>query len=353
MKGIQRIALGMSGGVDSATSAALLLRAGYQVLGVTCLFLPTEEALGSARDAEAVCRLLGIPHITRDCTEEFSAHVIDPFVAHYAAGLTPSPCVLCNKHCKIPALIEVAEKEGCHAIATGHYARIARLQASDRFVVKYALDESKDQSYMLSMLSQQQLSRLVLPLGAITKAEVRVIADDLNLPVAKKPESQDICFVQGDYTDFLNERGASSVPGALVSSSGVVLGEHRGLVHYTVGQRKGIGLAAPEPYYVLEKRPDSNELVVGFQREAYIDSVVVTHVNWQAFEGLEGELECMCKLRYRSRAIACVIESIGSESVHVRFRSAQPTTAPGQFAVFYQGSTVVGGGEIESVGQSL
>ncbi|MEG0096544.1 MAG: tRNA 2-thiouridine(34) synthase MnmA [Raoultibacter sp.] len=344
----QRIVLGMSGGVDSATSAAVLLRAGYRVLGVTCLFLPTLEADASARDAAAVCKLLGIPHITRDCTAGFSRSVVTPFVADYAAGLTPSPCVRCNQHCKIPALVEVAEEEGCDRIATGHYARIAQLRPSGRFVVKTALDESKDQSYMLSMLSQEQLSRLVFPLGGTTKAMVRVMADDLGLPVAEKPESQDICFIEGDYANFLHDQGIPSTPGAIVSSEGIMLGQHRGLIHYTVGQRKGIGLAAPEPYYVIEKRAETNELVVGFQQETFIDSVVVGQVNWQAFERLEGELECMCKLRYRSRAVACVVEALSEDTVRVRMRSPQPSTAPGQFAVFYEGSTVLGGGEVLS-----
>lgn len=342
----RRIVLGMSGGVDSATSAALLLRAGYEVLGVTCLFLPTEAARASARDAAATAQVLGIPHVIRTCTEAFARTVIDPFVEDYSAGLTPSPCVHCNRFSKIPALLEVADEQGYDAIATGHYARIARLSSNGRFVVKTALDEGKDQSYMLSMLDQDQLARLVLPLGGTTKAEVRIMAEDAKLPVASAPESQDICFIQGDYADFLCERGAAGRPGRIVSRTGVVLGQHSGLARYTVGQRKGIGIAAAEPYYVLEKRVATNELVVGFQNETFIDAVVVKNVNWQAFALLEGPRNCMCKLRYRSRAVACVIEPEGSSMVRVSLRSPQPATAPGQFAVFYEGASVIGGGEI-------
>lgn len=358
----KRIALGMSGGVDSSVAAVLLARAGYEVVGVTCLFHDDEAAHADAAAAEEVCRALGIDHAVADCTEQFEARVVRPFVDAYAAGLTPSPCVGCNASCKLPALLEVADRLGCGKVATGHYARVAQLSDSGRFVVKTGLDEHKDQSYMLALLSQDQLARLVLPLGALTKADARLIARDCGLPVADAPESQDVCFVPGDYRAFLKGRGVEDAPGPIVDARGAVLGEHRGLAGFTVGQRKGIGVAGPEPYYVIAKRPATRELVVGTAREACIGAVRVGSVNWQAFARLDAECEAMVKLRYRSRGAACIITperthparmaSADAGGVEVTLLSPQPTTAPGQYAVFYEGATVLGGGVIEEVKQA-
>ena len=215
---------------------------------------------------------------------------------------------------------------------------------------------------MLALLSQEQLSRLVLPLGALTKADARLIARDCGLPAAEAPESQDVCFISGDYRDFLKSRGFRDVPGNIVSVDGAVLGCHSGLSAFTVGQRKGIGVAGPEPYYVVGKRPETHELVVGTAAQARISKAVVANVNWQAFERLDDECEAMVKLRYRSSGAACIITlrrthsnrevSLGSECVDVSLRTPQPTTAPGQYAVFYEGSTVLGGGMIQEVRQA-
>lgn len=339
----------MSGGVDSAVSAALLMRAGYEVVGVTCRFRDNDATERAVADAAAVCAHLGISHVVEDCVVQFEQCVVEPFVESYAAGLTPSPCVGCNARCKIPALLDAADRHGCDRIATGHYARIARLSDSGRFVVKTALDARKDQSYMLAMLHQEQLARLVLPLGAMTKVEVRVIAADLGLTVAEKPESQDNCFIDGDYRPFLRERGVEDAPGAIVDRDGAVLGRHDGLANYTVGQRKGIGVAGSEPYYVIEKRAATGELVVGFAAEARIDGVVLGGVNWQAFSSFSDTYDAMVKLRYRSRPCACIIEAEDDQRVSLALRSSQPTTAPGQYAVLYDGDTVLGGGMIEEV----
>lgn len=347
-----RVALGMSGGVDSAVTAALLLRAGFEVVGVTCRFQDGDAADRAADDAAAVCSLLGIRHVEHPSVEPFVRCVVEPFVEAYARGLTPSPCVECNARCKVPSLLQAADELDCDRVATGHYARIAQLVENGRFVVKTALDARKDQSYMLALLSQGQLARLVLPLGGMTKAEVRVMAADLGLPVAEKPESQDNCFVEGDYRDFLRERGVEDVPGDIVDASGTVLGRHEGLTNYTVGQRKGIGVAGPEPYYVLEKRLVRNELVVGFAHEALVGAVRVGAMNWQAFEMLGAPRDAMAKLRYRSRPAACIMEPEGGKRVRIALRSPQPTTAPGQYAVLYEGDTVLGGGMIEEVEQA-
>lgn len=340
----------MSGGVDSAVSAAILMRAGYEVLGVTCVFVDDELSRASARDAAAVCERLQIEHRIIDCTAQFESEVVTPFVASYAAGLTPSPCVGCNAACKVPSLVTIADELGFEMVSTGHYARVAQLSDNERFVIKTALDPSKDQSYMLGMLSQNQLSRFVLPLGAITKTEVRVFAQELKLPVANKEDSQDICFIRGSYTDFLTERAVPSVSGPIVDKNGSELGRHKGLQHYTLGQRKGIGVGGSgAPYYVIEKRGETNELVVGFSEETYMDEILVESVNWQAFSRLEGSLECSVKVRYRSKAVACVIEPSGETSARVRFMSPQPITSPGQYAVFYLTETLLGAATIASV----
>lgn len=345
----RRVALGMSGGVDSAVSAALLMRAGCEVVGVTCRFTDDAAADRAAGDAAAVCARLGLCHVERDCASLFENAVVQPFVDAYAAGLTPSPCVGCNACCKLPSLLAAADELGCEFVATGHYARIAQLADNGRYVVKSALDARKDQSYMLALLSQGQLARLVLPLGGTTKAEVRVLASDLGLPVAEKPESQDVCFIEGDYRAYLRARGVDDRPGAIVDRTGAVLGRHDGLANYTVGQRKGIGVAAPEPYYVVAKRPEAHELVVGFADEARISSVLTGPVRWQAVACLEGPHAASVKLRYRSRAVPCIIEPEPEGRVRAVLREPQPTTAPGQFAVFSVGDTVLGGGMIEEV----
>ena len=345
-----RVALGMSGGVDSSASAAVLLSEGWGVVGVTCVFQDDERSEAAVRDARAVCERLHIPHVVRDSTTTFEQCVVAPFVEGYARGITPSPCVGCNASCKIPELIAVADEHGCDRVATGHYARIAQHAESGRYMVRTALDDAKDQSYMLSLLSQEQLSRLLLPLGGVTKLAVRTMAEDLCLPVAHKPESQDICFVPGDYADFLGARGVEGEPGSIVDTTGREVGRHRGLHRYTIGQRKGLGIGgAPEPYFVVAKDMERNQLVVGFKDEAFVRSVQTGGMNWQAISGIEEPLPCMCKLRYRSVPCACTLFPASDDTVHVRLETPQPITAPGQYAVFYAGTTVLGGGVIMAV----
>lgn len=345
----RRIALGMSGGVDSSVSAALLMRAGYEVVGVTCRFHDSAAADCAAADAAAVCQVLGIPHRERVCKDIFEEEVVAPYVTAYAHGLTPSPCVGCNARCKVPALVQTAKELDCDEVATGHYARIAKRSETGRMVVKTALNMRKDQSYMLALLSQEQLARLVLPLGGMTKVEVRMLASDLGLPVADKPESQDMCFIEGNYRAFLRERGVHDEAGRIVDRSGTILGHHDGLSNFTVGQRKGIGIAAAEPYYVVEKRSETGELVVGYAAEAQITSVRVERMNWQAIACLPESREAAVKLRYRSAATACIIEPEFDGGTRIVLRSPQPATAPGQCAVLYEGDTVLGGGMIQEV----
>lgn len=344
-----RVALGMSGGVDSSVAVAVLQHHGYDVLGVTCLFDRTEKSMQAARDAAAVCARFGIEHVAHDCAAAFEERVVAPFVDAYRDGLTPSPCVSCNARMKIPALLDVAAAHGCVQVATGHYARVNRMQDSGRYAVLAALDHRKDQSYMLALLSQEQLARLVLPLGGMTKLEVRAFAADLGLEVADAPDSQDICFAPHGYRTLLAQRGVVEEPGDIVNYAGEVLGRHAGLSGYTVGQRRGIGVAGPEPYYVIEKRAATRELVIGTEEESRIGSVFVRDVNWQAVAAPGSAQEAMVKLRYRSTPCACIIEPVDERCVRAVLLSPQPATAPGQYAVFYQGSVVLGGGMIEEV----
>ncbi len=346
-----RVALGMSGGVDSSVAAALLRDAGYEVVGVTLRFCDAPSQQTAEADAADVCRKLGIAHTVFSATERFDERVVRPFVAGYAKGLTPSPCVGCNATCKMPSLSDAADAAGCDLVATGHYARVVDFPATGRFAVKRALDPAKDQSYMLGLLGQETLSRLMLPLGAMTKLDVRLIAADLGLSVAEKPDSQDNCFVEGDYRDFLRARGCTPRPGAIVTASGERVGTHEGLAFYTLGQRKGIGVAAPQPYYVIGKRTDENELVVGFKDETLIRGVETAPAVWQAFTPTTAPSDAMVKLRYRSEAAPCIIGPADEGGVRIELRSPRPVTAPGQYAVWYTGDTVVGAAMIKEVWQ--
>lgn len=377
-----RVALGMSGGVDSSVAARLLMDEGFQVVGVTCVFVDDEHAQEAVADARSVADALGIEHVVKDCTQRFSCSVVNPFVEEYGAGRTPSPCVACNRSCKIPSLIEAADEAGCEFVATGHYARV--VHRDGRFAIACAAHPRKDQSYMLSMLSQEQLARLVLPLGGISegKAYVRALASQWGLPVASKSDSQDICFIQGSHLDFLSYRGLVGCPGDIVTLDGRVVGSHNGLHRYTIGQRKGLDIGgAPEPYYVVEKRAESNELVVAFAADSLIESVRVGGMTWQAMTpeavvkacAERGPFSCTVKLRYRQSACACRIVpcdmqgdvgmvfvnsrgfqfgvegAVGKvDSLAVMLDTPQAATAPGQYAVFYDGDVVLGAGVIDS-----
>lgn len=351
-----RVVLGMSGGVDSSVAARLLMDAGLEVIGVTCVFVDDDASRKAIEDARCVAEILGIQHEVKDCTAVFSCQVIDAFVSEYAAGRTPSPCVVCNRTCKIPALIEAADSLGCDFVATGHYANVVRRR--DRFAIAHAAYEPKDQSYMLALLAQDQLKRLLLPLGAFEegKTAVRALAREWGLPVASKSDSQDICFIHGSHLDFLADRGLAEEPGRIVSLDGRVLGRHEGLHRYTIGQRKGLNIGgAPEPYYVVEKRPHANELVVAFASEAMIGSAHVSHMVWQSVAPEEiarrcderGPFSCSVKLRYRQAAVPCRLVLGAPGSVRIVLDSPQATTAPGQYAVFYDEGVVIGGGVIE------
>lgn len=340
------IALGLSGGVDSATSAALLLSERYRVTGVTCVFQDGPDASATIEAASAVCRHFGIDHVVYEVQDIFARNVIEPFIQDCAAGLTPAPCVTCNRYCKIPVLCLAADELGCEKIATGHYARVVEDLDTGRYTLKRALDESKDQTYMLSLLLQEQLERLVLPLGGYTKPEVRHYAEELGIPVAHRPESQDLCFVEGDYRDFLLQEGVKDAPGSIVTSDGEQVGTHVGLHRYTLGQRKGLGVAMGEPYFVINKDARSNTVTIAPKDRTFIKAVEVAELNWM----LECPTEpCMVKIRYRSNPALARVYALPDQRVRVEFGEPQSLTAPGQCCAFYQGSVLLGGGIIDKV----
>ncbi|MBR2790813.1 MAG: tRNA 2-thiouridine(34) synthase MnmA [Eggerthellaceae bacterium] len=340
----------MSGGVDSSVSAALLLQDGWEVIGVTLDFVCDGSGCCDAADAHAVCGALGIRHLHRDCSPAFEERVIRPFCDAYAAGLTPSPCPGCNATTKIPELLEAAREVGATHVATGHCARIDKTPEG-RFAVRAAADGRKDQSYMLSRLTQEQLACLVLPLGAMEKAQVRALAASLGLPVAQRPDSEDLCFAPQGYRALLAERGVEGVPGPIRDSAGKVLGTHTGLLEYTIGQRGGLGIGGlPAPLYVMEKDAADNAIVVGFAGEAKMRGCGVRDAVWQAVPAPDQPLDASVKLRYRSAPAPCIIRP-GTQSGTFRVELAEPRalTAPGQYAVFYRGDTVLGSAMISRI----
>ena len=323
------LVLGLSGGVDSAVSA-LLLRESYQVY---CLWL--DIGLGGGEDAAAMADWLGLPFEKKDIRRELEHFVCQPFVEDYLAGRTPLPCARCNPLVKFPALLQKAEELGGGYVATGHYARV------ENGVLKKGRP-ANDQSYMLSRLTREQLQRVIFPLGDYEKAEVRALARDFGIPVADKPDSMEICFIpQGDYGDWLEARGFSTPPGNFVDKSGHILGQHRGIHRYTLGQGRGLGVSGPHRYFVTELRPDTCEVVLSDGSDLGRDTVRCVRPNWLAADGLTGPVEVQVRLRHSRTQIPAALEADGEGVVlHMHTPARAPT--PGQLAVFYDGDTVLG-----------
>jgi tRNA-specific 2-thiouridylase len=354
----KRVVVAMSGGVDSSVTAALLREEGHEVIGISMQvwdhsrFSGGEEfgsccSLDDIHDARRVAEQLDIPFYVVNFEEEFQRLVIDDFVAEYFRGRTPNPCVRCNQWVKFELLLKKARDLDADFLATGHYARVDQ-DETGRYRLLTGIDRGKDQSYFLFTLTQEQLGRILFPLGGMTKNEVRRLAARFALRVAAKRESQEICFIpDNDYVRFLEEEhGPGLLSGDIVDSAGKVLGSHDGIYRYTVGQRKGLGIAHPHPLYVVRVDAERKEVLVGGQEELYSDGLTAGNVNWLIPEP-SSPLEVTCKIRYRHHPILCRIESLPDGRAAVRFREREKAVTPGQAVVFYEGEVVLGGGWIE------
>jgi len=366
----RRVIVAMSGGVDSSVAAAMLAGQGYDVVGIAMRLAPEGEAPRGGRaaccsyedfeDARRVAERMDFPFYVIDLRQDFARSVIEPFVGEYLAGRTPNPCLLCNRDIKFDRLWERAEALGADYVATGHYARIVR-DAAGTFHLLRAADARKDQSYFLFTLSQNQLSRTLFPLGEMTKDEVRARARQLGLINADKPESQEICFVpDGNYAAFVEkyaryEMSQGDDPtlqaGEITTAEGEVIGEHGGLHRYTVGQRRGLRISAPEPLYVVKIDVPRNQLVVGKREALFQTSFIASGVNWIAIAPPAAPVRAAARVRYRAQEAMATITPSGAGRVRVVFDEAQAAITPGQAAVFYDGDRVVGGGWIETVGE--
>ena len=354
-KNKSKVLVAMSGGVDSAASATLLLQAGYEPVGVTMVLNRTADPLAcgggdEVRDAAALAQSLGIEHMAVDYTAHFRTSVIDPFVRAYEAGETPNPCILCNRTMKFGRLLALADELGCEKIATGHYARVRYEGESGKYQLLRAKNEKKDQSYVLYFLSQRELSRIVFPLGEFTsKDEVRAVVRGIREEHAEKKESQDICFVpSGDYAAFIEGYTGKSYPhGDFIDIMGKRLGEHRGLIHYTVGQRKGLGLSLGAPMYVKEKSILDGTVTLATDAELYTSECLVGKVSFVSGEMPTEPMRCTVKTRYSAREVSATVQAADGNGVYtVRFDTPVRAVTRGQSAVFYSGELVIGGGKI-------
>ena len=337
----------MSGGVDSSVAAALLQLQGYEVEGVTMKL--TAGLCCDIGSAQAVCSRLGIPHRMLDMQKEFSNAIIGDFISEYRSGRTPNPCIRCNDIIKFRTLLAYARENDFAFLASGHYARVAQDAATSRFTLKKGSDPKKDQSYFLYRLTQDQLAHVFFPLGDLHKTEVRRLARTLKLPAAERPESQEICFVpDNDYRAFLREHAPDTVkPGEMVMTDGKVVGKHKGIAFFTVGQRRKLGVAVGERLYVKLIEPGTSRVVLGRVSDLQRPELFVTDPNFILFDALAVSLPVEVKIRYRSSLEPAIIEPAGPNRIRATFKKSVAGICPGQAAVFYDGDTVVGGGIIE------
>ena len=350
---MKKVIVGMSGGVDSSVAAFLLKEQGYEVIGVTMQMWQEaglEDVMAKAvADAKRVAEHIGIAHHVMDFSMEFKKEIVDNFIEEYRQGRTPNPCVLCNRQIKWTALLERCREFGADYVATGHYARIEQL-ANGRYAIKNSKTATKDQTYALYNLTQEQLAHTLMPLGDYEKEEVRRIAESIGVDVANKPDSQDICFIpDGDYKAFIRRQlGEDAIlqQGNYVTADGEVLGTHDGIIGYTIGQRKGLGLSMGKPVFVTEIRPDTNEVVIGDNEELHTCEVYADAVNYMAVASLAKEQTYTAKIRYAHKGAVCRIEQVDNRIIRCVFDEPQRAVTPGQALVFYQGEYVAGGGTI-------
>ncbi len=343
----------MSGGVDSGVAACLMSDQGYECIGATMILTPQTTGNHSSdvkniKDAGSVSGSIGIPYYTFDFSDSFRRIVVDDFVNTYLQGRTPNPCIICNRHLKFGMFLDKAEEMSCDLVATGHYARVARDDDSGRYLLKKALDPTKDQSYVLSFLTQRQLAHVRFPLGEMTKSEVRRIAQERDLCVAEKQESQDICFIRDEsYAEFIESYANEKYPeGDFIDKNGKILGRHKGILHYTIGQRKGLGIAFGEPMYVIRIDPEANTVVLGSNDDLFSDTLTAGNLNLISCDRIRDPMRVKAKIRYRHPAQWATVEQVDDSIIKVVFDEPQRAVTPGQAVVLYDDDVVVGGATI-------